>query len=149
MLKEKDQKLSIKNIPYPHAPSRKDAERQFRRFVEVVKKLHINIPFTEALEQMPIYAKFMKELLTKKRKFPEQETIELEVGCSAIIQKVLPQKSSDPGTFTLPVTIGNLTVGKALLDLGVSINLIPLSMLKKIGEVEGWPTRITLQLADR
>jgi len=112
--------------------------------VEVVKKLQINIPFTEALEQMSIYAKFMKELLTKKRKFPKQETIELEAGCSSIIQKALPQKSSDPGSFTFPVTIGNLTVGKALLDLGASINLIPLSMLKKIGDVEVWPTRMTL-----
>ena len=117
--------------------------------MKVVKKLQINIPFTEALEQMPIYAKFMKELLTKKRKFPEQETIELEAGCSAIIQKALPQKSSDPGSFTLPVTIGNLTVGKALLDLGASINLIPFSMLKKIGDVEVGPTRMTHQLADR
>jgi len=48
------------------------------------------MPFTEALEQMPIYSRFMKEFLTKKRKFPEQETLELEVGCSAIIQKSLP-----------------------------------------------------------
>jgi len=149
VVKEKEQKLPMQNIPYPHTPSRKDAERQFRRFVEVVKKLQINIPFTEALEQMPIYTKFMKDLLTKKRKFLEQETIELEAGCSAIIQKALPQKYSDPGSFTLPVTIGNLTVGKALLDLGASINLIPLSMLKKIGDVEVRPTRMTLQLADR
>ena len=142
-------KVPLKEIPYPHVPSRKDAERQFKRFIEVIKRLQINIPFTEALEQMPIYAKFMKELLTRKRKFPEQEMIELEAGCSAIIQKALPQKSTDPGSFTLPVTIGNLTVGKALLDLGASINLIPLSMLKKIGDVEVKPTRMTLQLADR
>ena len=73
----------------------------------------------------------------------------MEAGCSAIIQKALPQKSSDPGSFTLPVTIGNLTVGKALLDLGASINMISLSMLKKIGDVEVRPTRMTLQLADR
>ena len=51
--------------------------------------------------------------------------MELEVGCSAIIQKSLPQKSKDPGSFTFPDTIGNLTVGKALLDLGASINLMP------------------------
>ena len=49
----------------------------------------------------------------------------------------------------MPITIGNLTVGKALLDLGASINLMPLSMLKKIGDVEVRPTRMTLQLADR
>ena len=55
VVKEKEQQLPIKNISYPHAPSRRDAERQFRRFVEVIKKLQIHIPFTEALEQMSIY----------------------------------------------------------------------------------------------
>ncbi|XP_068475201.1 uncharacterized protein [Phaseolus vulgaris] len=98
----------------------------------------------QTLKQMPTYAKFMKELLTKKRKINDQEIVELEAGCSAIIQKSLPQKSRDPGSFTLPVTIGNLTVGKALLDLGASINLMPLSMLKKIGDVKVKPTRMTL-----
>jgi len=98
---------------------------------------------------MPTYAKFMKELLKKKRKFNDQEIVELEVGCSVIIQKSLPQKSKDPGSFTLPVTIGNIIIGKTLLDLGASINLMPLSMLKIIGDVEVKPTRMTLQLADR
>ncbi|XP_068480948.1 uncharacterized protein [Phaseolus vulgaris] len=98
---------------------------------------------------MPTYARFMKDLLTKKRRLKEQGIVELEAGCSAIIQKSLPQKSKDPGSFTLPVTIGNFTVAKALLDLGASINLMPLSMLKKIGDVEILPTRMTLQLADR
>jgi len=100
------------------------------------------------MEQMPTYAKFMKELLTKKRRFSE-ETVELEVGCSAIIQKSLPQKSKDPGSFTIPITIETLPMGKALLDLGASINLMPLSMLKRIGDMEVRPTRMTLQLADR
>ena len=117
--------------------------------MDILKRLQINIPFTEALEQMPTYAKFIKELLTKKRKFNDQEIVELEAGCSAIIQKSLPEKSRDPGSFTLPTTIGNLTVRKALLDLGASINLMPLSMLKKIGDVEVRPTIMTLQLADR
>jgi len=117
--------------------------------MDILKRLKISIPFTKALEQMSTYAKFMKELLTKKRKFNDQEIIELEAGCSAIIQKSLPQKSRDPRSFTLPITIGNLTVGKALMDLGASINLMPLSALKKIGDVEVSPTRMTLELADR
>jgi len=117
--------------------------------MDILKRLQINIPFTEALKQMPTYAKFMKELLTRKRKINDQEIVELEVGCSAIIQKTLPQKFRDPGSFTLPVTIENLTIGKALLDLGASINLMSLSMLKKIGDVEVKPTRMTLQLVDR
>jgi len=89
---------------------------------------------------MPTYARFMKELFTKKRKFPEEEMVELEAVCGVIIQKEIPQKSCDPGSFTLPITVGNLYVGKALLDLGASINLIPLSMLRRIGEVEVRPT---------
>nr|KYP71171.1 Auxin response factor 4 [Cajanus cajan] len=138
-----------KSLPYPHAPSRRDKERQYARFLEIFKTLQINILFSEALEQMPTYAKFMKELLTKKRKYFEEETITLEAGCSAIIQKMLPTKSKDPGSFTLPVTIRSLAIGKALLDLGASINLMPLSMLQRIGDLEVKPTRMILQLADR
>ena len=48
------------NVPYPHAPSRKDTEWQFARFLDILKRLHINIPFTKALEQMSTYARFMK-----------------------------------------------------------------------------------------
>ncbi|XP_020218756.1 uncharacterized protein LOC109801988 [Cajanus cajan] len=118
-----------KNLPYPHASIRRDKERQYARFLEIFKTLQINIPFLEALEQMPTYAKFMKELLTKKRKY-----FDLEAGCSTIIQKMLLVKSKDPGSFTLPVTIGSLAIGKALLDLGASINLMPLSMLQRIVE---------------
>ncbi|XP_068475086.1 uncharacterized protein [Phaseolus vulgaris] len=98
---------------------------------------------------MPTYAKFMKDPLTKKRILKEQGIVELEARCMAIIKKSLRQKSRDPGSFTLPVTIGNFTVGKALLFLGASINLKPPSMLKKIGDVEILPTRMTLQLPDR
>nr|KYP34652.1 hypothetical protein KK1_044375 [Cajanus cajan] len=147
--KEVSSTVPVKNLPYPHAPSKKEKERQFLRFLDIIKKLQINIPFTEAMEQMPTYARFMKELLTRKRKVLEEETMELETGCSAILQKSLPQKSRDPGSFTLHVSIGNLSVGKALLDLGAGINLMPLSMLKKIGEVDVRPIRMTLQLADR
>ena len=105
--------------------------------------------FTKALEQIPTYAIFMKELLTKKRRLKEQGIVELEAGCSAIIQKSLPQKYKDFESFSFPVTIGIFIVAKALPDLGASINLMPLSMLMKIGDVEILRTRMTLQLADR
>lgn len=64
---------------------------------------------------MSTYAKFMKQLLIKKRKYIEADTIELEVRCSAIIQKPLPFKHKYPGSFTIPCTIGNLSIDKALL----------------------------------
>ncbi|MCI62151.1 hypothetical protein A2U01_0083408, partial [Trifolium medium] len=79
----------------------------------------------EALEQMPMYAKFTKELLTKKRKPKEGETMLLTEECSTILQRKLPQKKKDPGSFTIPCSIGNLYVGRALCDLGASINLMP------------------------
>ncbi|XP_019427162.1 PREDICTED: uncharacterized protein LOC109335484 [Lupinus angustifolius] len=68
-----------------------------------------------------------------------------EAGCSAIIQKSLPEKNKDQGSFTISITIGELSVGKTLLDLGANINLMPLSMLKRIGDLEIKPTRMTLQ----
>ncbi|XP_047172232.1 uncharacterized protein LOC124840256 [Vigna umbellata] len=98
---------------------------------------------------MPSYAKFLKELLTKKRKYIEEETIEVQGNCSVIIQKVLPPKFKDPGSFTIPCTIGKLAVVRALIDLGASINLMSLSMFKKIEGLELKPTRMTLQLTDR
>ena len=138
----------MKPLPYPKNPSRKEKERQLARFKDIFKQLEIKIPFSEALQQIPSYSKFMKEFLGKKKKYIEEETIEVQGNCSAIIQKNLPPKFKDPGSFTIPCTIGNQDIGKALVDLGASINLMPLSMLKKIGGLKAKPTRMTLQLAD-
>ncbi|XP_047157125.1 uncharacterized protein LOC124827975 [Vigna umbellata] len=116
--------------------------------MKMFKKLEITIPFFEALQQMPSYAKFLKELLTKKRKYIEKETIEVQGSCSAIIQQ-LPPKFKDPGSFTIPCTIGELEVERALINLGASINLMSLSVFKRIEGLELKPTRMALQLADR
>ncbi|WJX91525.1 hypothetical protein P8452_73291 [Trifolium repens] len=137
------------HLPYPHTQSKKDKERQYARFLDIFKRLQINIPFSEALEQMPTYAKFMKKILTKKRKYNDDEVIKLDASCSAIIQQTLPTKEKDPGRVTLPVAIGNVNVGKALIDLGSSINLIPLSVVERIGGLDITRTRMTLQLADK
>lgn len=57
----------MKHLPYSHAPTKKDKERQYTRFLDIFKRLKINIPFDEALEQIPTCEKFMKDILTKKR----------------------------------------------------------------------------------
>ncbi|XP_057734095.1 uncharacterized protein LOC130949367 [Arachis stenosperma] len=80
---------------------------------------------------MPLYAKFMKELLTHKRNWKEQETVVLTKECSAIIQHNLPKKMPDPRSFVIPCTIGDVTIQRALCDLRASINLMPLSLMKK------------------
>ena len=66
----------------------------------------------------------------------------------AVIQRILPRKHSDPGSVTIPCSIGEVVVGKALTDLGTNINLMPLSMCRRLRELEIMPTQMTLQLAE-
>jgi len=87
-------------------------------------------------------------MLTKKNRYIHSDKIVVEDNCSAVIQRILPPKHKDPGVVTIPCSIGEVAVGKALIDLGASINLMPLSMCRRLGEIEIIPTRMTLQLAD-
>ncbi|KAI3458765.1 hypothetical protein Pfo_015428 [Paulownia fortunei] len=98
---------------------------------------------------MPNYAKFMKDVMSRKRRLMEFETVNLTEECNAILQKELPQKLKDPGSFTILYTIGGSFFDKALCDLGASINLMSLSIFRKLGIGEVKPSTITLQLADR
>ncbi|XP_063948041.1 uncharacterized protein LOC135152139 [Daucus carota subsp. sativus] len=135
--------------PFPKRLQKHKLDKQFAKFLEVFKKLQINIPFGEALEQMPSYAKFMKGILSRKLKLEDLETVALTEECSAVLQQKLPPKLKDPGSFTIPCTIGKLSFDKCLCDLGASINLMPLSVFKKLGLPEPKPTNMSLQLADR
>ena len=101
--------------------------------MEVFKKLHINIPFADALEQMPGYVKLIKDILSRKRRLSDFETVNLIEECSAILKRKLPQKLKDPGSFTIPCKIGNFIFERALCDLGAGINLMPLSIFKRLG----------------
>ena len=136
-------------IPYPQRLKKNKLGKQFTNFLEVFKKLHINVPFVDALEQMPSYMKFMKKILSKKRRLSDFETVNLTEEYSAILQRKLQQKLKDPGSFTIPCTIGNSIFEKALCDLGASINLMPLSIFRRLGLGEARPTTVTLQLAYR
>ena len=99
--------------------------------------------------QIPLYAKFLKDVLSKKRKIVEEGIVNLTATCSAMIKKELPEKMKDPGSFTIPCVIGGVEFQKALCDSRASINLMPLSVAKKLSLGEFIPTTITLQMADR
>ena len=88
-------------VPYPQRLKKHKLDKQFTKFMDVFKKLHINIPFADALKQMPSYVKFMKDILSKRR-LADFETVNLTEECSAILQRKLPQKLKDPGSFTIP-----------------------------------------------
>ncbi|XP_050896707.1 uncharacterized protein LOC127103498 [Lathyrus oleraceus] len=113
------------------------------------KKLEINIPFSEALEQMPIYAKFMKDNISKKHPI-DIDLLILTETCSAILQGMkIPVKKKDMGSVTIPCIIGDRKFKKALIDLGASVSLMPLSIYKKLGLGTIQDTQMTLQFVDR
>ena len=88
--------------------------------------------------------KFMKDVLSKKRKLGDYETVALSKECGVILQKKLQPKLNDPGSFTIPCAIGNVVFERALCDLGASINLMPWSIFKKLKLGEERLTTVTL-----
>ena len=108
---------------YPQRLKKGKLEEQFVKFLDIFKKLHYNISFMDALENMPSYVKFMKKILENNKKLGEYETIALTKECSVILQNKLPPKLQDPGSFSIPFSIGNSVSSKALCDLGASINI--------------------------
>nr|GEX37429.1 reverse transcriptase domain-containing protein [Tanacetum cinerariifolium] len=112
------------------------------------KQLHLNITLAEALVLMPKYQKMLKALLSNKEKLQELANTPLHENCSAVILKKLPEKLGDPEKFLIPCGFSELKC-KALAGLGASINLMPLSVWKKLGLPDLIPTRITLELANR
>ena len=93
---------------------------------------------------MPQYAKFMKDILRKKRKITKEGIVSLTATCSAVIKKTLPEKMQDLGSFTIPCKIGDADMGKALCDSESSINLMPLSIAKRLSLGVLTPIAMTL-----
>ena len=86
----------------------------------------------------------MKDILSRKRRLSEFETVNLTEEYSAIFKWKLSQKLKDPGSFTIPCKIGNSMFKRAPCDLGASINLMPFSMIKRLRLGEARPTTVTL-----
>ena len=148
---EKSKKKTQNSMPAVPFPQRLQKSRieEFAKFLKTFQKLEISMPFIEVVTQMPLYAKFLKEILSKKRRFAEEGVVNLTATCSAVRKKKLPEKMKDPESFTIPCTIGGFEIKKALCDSGASINLMPLSVARKLSLGELTPITVTLQMADR
>ncbi|XP_049364329.1 uncharacterized protein LOC125829104 [Solanum verrucosum] len=151
--KEAEVTQKVVPIPRPSHPFRqrlvkKTEEGKYHRFIAMLNQLSINVPLIEALEHMHGYAKFMKDLVTKKRdvSFENEEKLQ---HCSDIVTRSLVQKKKDRGAFTIPCTIGILHFAKTLCDLGANINLMPLLIYKKLGLGAPKSTVMHLFMADR
>ena len=141
--------LYTPSLPFPQRFRKTKLDEQFAQFLNMFKKLEINIPFVDAMAQMPNYVKFMNEIMSNKKKLEEYWTVNLSENYSSIIQRKLPKKLKDPGSFTIPCIIGEHTFSKALCDLGASINLMPFLVPKKLNLGDITPITLSLQMADR
>lgn len=135
--------------PFPHRLTKKKDEGQFEKIRETFSQVKINIPLLDAINQMPPYAKFLKELCTTKRATNVPKKAFLASNVSSIISNQIPVKYKDPGCPTISIVIGDKTIHRALLDLGASVNLLPLVVYEQLGLGELKPTKVTLQLADK
>ncbi|RDX75971.1 hypothetical protein CR513_44086, partial [Mucuna pruriens] len=120
------------------------------------QKVEINIPFLDAIKQIPKYVKFLKELCVHKRRkmkgsreFGGVVSALTKNDSTAGISQVLSKKCRDPGIFSVPCTIGKCTFTDAMLDLGASINVMPASIYRSLNFGDLEPTGMTIQLANR
>nr|GEU99537.1 reverse transcriptase domain-containing protein [Tanacetum cinerariifolium] len=115
-----------------------------------IRPLVIPIPEPDVPKTLPVGISFyIKSLLVNKDKLFELAKIPLNENFSAMLLKNLPKKLKDPGKFLIPCDFPRMDVCHALADLGVSINLMHLSIWKKLSLLELTPTRMTFELVDR
>ncbi|CAN6472570.1 unnamed protein product [Victoria cruziana] len=118
--------------------------------LEMFRAVRINLLLLDAIRQVPPYARFLKELCTKKRKSRKvPECVMLSEETSSLLQRRLPPKLEDPGAPIIPCVIGDIRVERALLDLGASVNVLP-GYFYDMFNLEGLkPISMTIQMADR
>ncbi|KAK8574494.1 hypothetical protein V6N12_062184 [Hibiscus sabdariffa] len=134
--------------PFPKRLKKHKQDYQFKKFFDILKQVHINLPLVDALQQMPNYAKFLKDMVSMKRRIGEFETATATETCLVLMHNKVPAKKTDPGSFTIECFIGHNYSTKALCDPGPSINLMPKSVFQKLDIGEEKPTIVMLQLAD-
>ncbi|XP_075098830.1 uncharacterized protein LOC107785474 [Nicotiana tabacum] len=135
--------------PFPQRFQKVKDNAAYKKFLDILKQVQINIPLVDILQEVPKYAKYIKDIVANTRRLAEFETVALTEECSSRIQSKIPHKLKDPGSFTIQISIGKRTVGRALCDLGASINLMLLSEFRQLGLGEPRPTTVILQLVDR
>ena len=102
-----------------------------------------------SINQIPSYAKFLKDLTTVKKKKSICREVAFATQASCLIQQPIAPKYEDLGSLTISVRIGEQIMDKCLLDLWASVNFLPYSVYKQLGLGELQPTNLTLLLADR
>ncbi|GKB68715.1 reverse transcriptase domain-containing protein [Tanacetum coccineum] len=141
------------SLPYPSRLAKEKLREKddilASKFMEIFRNLHFELSFADALIHMPKFAPMFKKMLNNKDKLIELTKTHLNENCSAVVLKKLPEKLGDPGRFLIPCDFSEFDNCLALADLGASINLMPLSIWKKLGLPGLNDTKMVLELADR
>ncbi|XP_070015402.1 uncharacterized protein [Nicotiana sylvestris] len=119
-------------LPFPQILARKVDDSKLEKFYDILKQLLVNSPFVEAFQEMSGFAKYLKDLIIKK-KTTKNEVVNVTRQFSYIIATTTVQKKEGPGAFTIPCTIGLCNFTRALCDNGARINLMPLAIYKQQG----------------
>ncbi|CAN6720961.1 unnamed protein product [Malus baccata var. baccata] len=137
------------NAPFPRRFMQSKKEENEKDILETFRKVQVNIPLLDAIKQVPRYAKFFKEICTTRKRISSKEVVKVSENVSAVLQRKLPPKCKDPGSFTIPCVIGNTKFEHAMLDLGASINVMPYSIYASMNLGELKNDGVIIQLADR
>ncbi|RDX65111.1 hypothetical protein CR513_56258, partial [Mucuna pruriens] len=143
-------------LPFPSWTISTKRPETNEELLKMLWRVEIKIPLLDAIKQIPKYAKFLKELCIHRRN-KVKEGAEVGGVLSALIQyevivgikPTLPRKCKDPGIFSVPCTIGGCTFADAMLDLGASINVMPVLVYKSLNFGDLEPTSIVIQLTNR
>ncbi|KAL5749711.1 hypothetical protein ACOSP7_024314 [Xanthoceras sorbifolium] len=108
-----------------------------KQIYDVLSKVNVNLPLLDMIKKMPSYGKFFREINKRKRQY------------GAVLQQKFLPKLKYPGDFNIDITIENVKKERAMLDLGVNINLMPYSVYIQLGLNELKPTSMSMLLADR
>ncbi|GJS00257.1 reverse transcriptase domain-containing protein [Tanacetum coccineum] len=136
-------------LPYPSRVNKqKHHEKDDKlalKFVEIFRNLHFELSLADALLFMPKFSSMFKSVLNNKEKLYDLTKTSVNENCSAVILKKLPEKLRDPGKFLIPCDFPEFVDCNALADLGASINLMPLSIWKKLSLPDLTPTNDSLR----
>src|SRR3954464_8762034 len=133
-------------MPFPNKKHKSKEEEHYKKFYEWMKPLFLQIPLTDAIK-LPTYSKYMKDIVSNKRKIPNEEISTL-LANYAFNGKV-PKKLGDLGIPTIPCSIKNNYVRTALCDLGAGVSVMPFSLYKRLQLEKLIPTDIYLQMANK
>jgi len=106
-------------------------DEQFKKFIEVIQKLYIHVPLVDAM-QVPTYAKYLKDMLNKKKPILSAEMVKLTEQCSAARLNQLLEKKKNPGNPTISSSIGTQQFDQVLCDLGASVSVMPKVVYDKL-----------------